>query len=157
MPVLTPDLPSERVTCWALPTLTLPSTTWFSSSSSVNRCHFGKYLTFWKREQGLITWWSRGWLLPQPFKTPVESRCFHTFPRLLFPIKQESGAGQQTGESPTGREIIGYPLLTAPAPKLYNVIQSDLSLQIKKKKSLIVSSSTWLIFTHRQSAMTPPH
>lgn len=49
-------------------------------------------------------------------------------PQLLFPIQHKSGAGQQTGKSHAGREVIGYPTLTALALKLSDTIQSELSL-----------------------------
>lgn len=53
---------------------------------------------------------------------------FYKFPWLLFPKQRKPGAGQQTGKSHAGREINGYPTLTAPGPKLSNAIQSELSL-----------------------------
>lgn len=52
---------------------------------------------------------------------------FQNFPWSLFLIQHKSGADQQTGESHAGREVIAYPTLTAPAPKLSNTIQSELS------------------------------
>lgn len=65
---------------------------------------------------------------PSPSQTVFERKCFKTSPDCYSPYSTSQVRVKQAGKSHAGREIIGYPTLTAPALMLSTTIQFELSL-----------------------------